>query len=126
VTVQVPITGLGGSTTYHAQVTLTNEDGTVQGNDGTFTTSAPSSGGTAPIVGTESLTGAAAQTLAGLQTTVQTATSPGSYYVQYGTDTNYGLSTQVQALPTNGGSQLLSANLTGLLAGVTYHARFVV
>ena len=46
-------------------------------------------------------------------------------YIEYGTTTSYGKQTPAQTLPIDGADHQLSFNITGLLAGTTYHYRVV-
>jgi outer membrane protein assembly factor BamB len=113
-------TGLAASTTYHFRIVATNSSGTRYGSDATFTTLSATG---APFVTTNAASnvGSSSATLNGavdphgLSTTV---------YFQYGTTTSYGSTTASQT-KTGNTYQNVSANITGLTAGTTYHFRIV-
>jgi hypothetical protein len=124
--VQIPISGLAASTAYHARIVAVNADGTVDSQDLTFTTVASSGGGGAPEIGASSASGVQ-ERAATLQSNVNTGGNAGTYEVQYGTSTSYGVATTVEPIaPGSTGALTLSAAVTGLAPGTTYHARFVV
>lgn len=107
-TIKVPITGLTPNTVYHYRID--SRDSPVQGNDVAFQTLLlPVTGGASGVTGTTA--------------TIQ-GTDPNageSYHFEYGTTTSYGASSPTA---TNGGGTL-SAGLTGLQPGATYHYRIV-
>lgn len=107
-------------TEYHYRIVATNANGTSNGADVVFRT----------IALPESVTGSATS-VTGYAATLNGTVDPNgdatTYYFEYGTDTNYG--TQVPATPGSVGSGwepvALSANITGLSAGIEYHFRIV-
>ena len=119
-TVSAAITGLTCGTTYHFRVVGVNGSGTTNGSDATFTTTAcavpTATTGTASSL---TFTGA---TLGGTVSSNGTSTTPS---FDYGTSTSYG--TTVTATPsplaTNASNSSVSAVLTGLTCGTTYHFR---
>ncbi len=117
--VSAPLTGLAASTTYHYRLVASSSGGTALGADASFKTS-PS---TAPGVATDNAThvGATSATLNGRVYPNGHATT---YYFEYGTSTSYGTRTTVE---NAGATRTLSvsAALSGLSAGSTYHFRVV-
>lgn len=122
-------TGLQPGTTYHFRVIATNADGTVHGEDRTFTTNASS----APVVSSDwadSITGAGAT----VHGTVNPADSDASCRVVYADDATFQANPGTYdqgpvacaegTLQENSGSHDVSAQLTGLSQGTTYHFRF--
>ncbi|WP_445148750.1 hypothetical protein [Baekduia sp. Peel2402] len=72
------------------------------------------------VVGTPS------QTAVSIGATLNTAGVDGTYHVEYGHTTAYGLSTSDQVLLGSASPGPIGVNLSGLTAGTTYHARLVV
>jgi hypothetical protein len=110
------LSGLTGATTYHYRLVASSTAGVTNGSDGIFTTSA------APTATTSAATAVTA-TGATLNGSVNPNGRATTYYFEYGKDTNYGTKTTV----TNAGSQTtavtVSAAITSLQAGQTYHFR---
>jgi hypothetical protein len=114
------VSGLTASRTYHFRIVAHNSAGTTYGNDRTFTTLSPTG---PPVVITKLATLVASYSATlngsldphGLTTTV---------YFQYGTTTSYGLTTAPQSKSGNTYQNIL-ANISGLMAGTTYHFRIV-
>jgi hypothetical protein len=117
--VSTTITGLTPATTYHYRFVATNVTGPTQGGDGVFTTAALPP----PDVVTSAAT--VSGTTATLNGTVDANGRPTNWHFEYGTTTTYGTSTPTQ----NGGSGTtpiaVSAPISGLKAGATYHFRLV-
>jgi plastocyanin len=114
------ISGLTANTTYHFRVVSTNTAGTTFGNDRIFTTLAPTG---PPVVTTRSATNitASSATLNGLLNPHGLTTT---VHFQYGTTTSYGRNTPIQT-QTGNTYRNISANITGLTAGATYHFRII-
>jgi hypothetical protein len=110
------LTGLTGGGTYHYRLVATSTAGTTEGADGIFTTSAAPSATTTAATGITS-TGA---TLTG---TVNPNGTDTSYSFEYGKDTHYGSKTPVVDAGAGTTTINVSAAITGLLAGQTYHFR---
>ena len=114
------VDGLSASTTYHFRIVAHNNHGTGHGRDRTFTTLTPTG---PPVVTTTHATTIASFSAAlngsldphGLTTTV---------YFQYGTTTNYELTTPAQS-QTGNTFRNISANISGLSASMVYHFRIV-
>ena len=116
--VSAVITGLSPGTTYHFRVNGTSSQGATNGNDQTFSTS-----GTPP----------AATTLAATSTTMNGATLNGTVNANgfstavsfdYGLTTAYGTNVAGTPTPVTGSSATaVSAVITGLSPGTTYHFR---
>jgi hypothetical protein len=123
--VQIQLSGLTPSTTYHAKVLATNADGSSESQDLTFTTSSGTTSA-APEIGPSWASGIQEHS-ASLETTVNTHGEAATYDVEYGTSTAYGTTSTPQNI-TAGSSiaQTTTTLLAGLLPGTTYHARFVV
>ena len=127
------LTGLAATTEYHFRVVATNSMGTTDGPDQTFTTATP----LAPSVDSESSSNIAATT-ATLNAQVNPDYADTHYYFEYvdAADYNpaatdpYSAGTQIPAAPGTDigsvfGDQTVTANLTNLQPGVTYHYRVV-
>ena len=119
VVVNVPLTGLTSTTTYHARVVATSAGGTTYGADVTFTTSdlPPSVSGTS--AGSVTTSGA---TIAGSVNPNRVATT---YRVEYGTTVAYGSQTSAVSAGAGSSAVAVSVPLTGLTSSTTYHARVV-
>jgi hypothetical protein len=124
--VQIPLSGLAASTTYHARVVATNADGTAESQDLTFATTAGGGGTGAPAIGPTSASGIG-ERAASLTTSADPHGEAATYAVEYGLSTGYGSATP--ALPIAAGSsgpQAESVPIAGLAPATTYHARYVV
>ncbi len=112
------ISGLLPNTTYHYRVAGTNGGGTTNGSDMTFTT-LPSP----PTVAVDPASGIAA-TGATLNGTVNANGGSTAVTFQYGLDTGYGSTAAAAQNPVTGTTGTgVSATITGLSDGVTYHYR---
>ena len=114
------VEGLRPGTTYHFRVVATNEQGmTEYGPDETFMTANEN----APAVQTEPAS-SVTQTTATASGTVDPEGYPTTYTLEIGTSTAYG--TQIAGSVGSGGEPVaISIPLQGLVAGTTYHYRFV-
>ena len=118
VPVSAPLTGLTPNTTYHYRLVADNSAGTSRGTDGVFTTSSA----------VEAVTTAATNvtlTSATLNGSVNPFGHATTWYFEYGTSTSYGTKTALQSAGSGTTSSDVSANVTGLKAGRTYHYRLV-
>jgi outer membrane protein assembly factor BamB len=118
--VSMNITGLAASTTYHFRIVATNSSGTRYGSDSTFTTLNATG---APVVATNPPTNTASSS-ARLNGTVDPHGLPTTVHFEYGTTTSYG-NTSASQTETGDTYQNVSADITGLTAGTTYHFRIV-
>lgn len=125
-TVSAALTGLSVNTTYHYQVVLTTNVGTIDGGDLSFTTLASVAAG-APTVttGGAEVTGATSATIAG-------SVNPNGFTLSdcqfdWGTTTAYGNTAPCTASTLLSGSAAISvqANLSGLSPDTSYHYRLV-
>jgi phosphodiesterase/alkaline phosphatase D-like protein len=124
--VQIPLSGLTASTTYHLRVVATNADGTQPSADVSFTTSAGGGGTGAPTIGATNV-GSLGERSATLSTSADPHGEAATYQVEYGLSTAYGSTTAVQPIASGtSGAQALSVQVSGLAPSTTYHARFVV
>ena len=114
------VSGLTASTTYHFRLVATNSAGTRYGADRTFTTLTA----TGPPVVTTNAASLIASFSATLNGSVDPHGLPTTVYFQYGTTTNYGLTTAPQS-KTGNIYQNVTANISGLTASTTYHFRMV-
>jgi hypothetical protein len=116
-----PAAGLNPNTTYHFRIVGTNASGSITGNDQTFTTDpAP------PVLdGSPAFASAITTSGATLNATLNPNGSATSFHFEYGTDTTYGTSTASTDAGAGVGDQPVTADLTGLTAGTTYHFRLV-
>lgn len=115
--VSASITGLDPAATYHCRMTATNSGGTTNGADYTFCI------GNAPTATTTGATspGPDGATLNGI---VNANGDRTSVYFEYGLTTSYGsTATPSQPIVTGDSDTPVSAELTGLTEGTTYHYR---
>lgn len=112
------VSGLTAGTTYHFRLIATNEKGTTEGADQTFTTSGPPSAmtGEAKPVG---------ETEATLKGAVNPDGKPTKYYFEWGTSESYGQTTPEVTAGEGHFSQPASSTIAGLTSGQTYHYRVV-
>jgi hypothetical protein len=118
VAISATLTGLKPGTSYHYRVVATSSGGTARGADGLLTTSA------AP----QAVTGAASEvtpTSATLNGTVNPSSRATSWYFEYGTSTSYGTKTPTKDAGSGTSPVAVSAQVTGLTTGRTYHFRLV-
>ena len=118
--VSVGLSGLVAGTTYHFRLVAQNSGGTTNGQDQMFTTSAAN----APKVTTAAASGIGAKA-ATVNGTVNPNGASTTFWFQYGTTTGYGLQTGSHGAGGGTSDQHVSANLSGLVAGTTYHLRLV-
>lgn len=120
--VTADVTGLSPNTTYHYRIVATNSSGTTTGSDATCTTASSSPGTPVATTGGAS---AITNTTATVNGTVNPNGQSTTYYFQYGTTTAYGAKTTTAGPISGSTSQSVSANLSGLVPGATYHYRLV-
>ena len=119
--VTAEITGLKEGTIYHFRAKTVNSLGTTNGNDISFTTL-----GQAPTAITQSAC-CLSSTGAKLNGIVNANYISTSVTFEYGTTTAYGSSVEASPSPVTGNTNTnVSANLTRLMAGTTYHFRIKV
>jgi hypothetical protein len=121
VSVGAALKGLTPETTYHYRLKATNSGGEAKGAvDKTFTT-LPN----APVVSTEAASGVS-QNAATLNAKVNANGDPADCSFEYGTSASYGSTVSCSIDPLTGeASTAVSASLSGLSAGTTYHYRVV-
>jgi hypothetical protein len=119
VAVQATLSGLGSNTTYHFRLVATSSAGTTDGADATFTASK-----LPPTVGTVSASQVGA-TVATLAATVNPNGKATTYAFQYGTTTGYGTQTATASAGSGTIATSVSAKVSGLVSGTTYHFRVV-
>src|SRR5439155_216328 len=118
--VSASLDGLSPGTTYHYRLVATNSSGTTQGADAVLTTS----GAPAPTA----VTGAASAvtpTGATLNGSVNPNGRPTTWHFEYGTSTGYGSTTTAQNAGSGTSPVNVSAPVSGLTTGPTYHFRLV-
>lgn len=118
--VSAALSGLLPNTTYHFRVIAVNSEGTITGADQTFTT-LPA----LPIAVTNPASDVTF-TDATLHATVNASNSSTTVIFEYGLTTSYGSTVPVTQSPVTGQTDSdVSAILTGLTFGKTYHFRVV-
>jgi len=116
------ITGLTPNTTYHFRVVGASVNGTSNGDDRTFFTSAQ----TAPTVTTEAATYSLFPNQATLHGTVNANNADATVTFEYGTTTAYGTTVTADESPVPGSlDTAVSKLITGLTPNTTYHYRVV-
>jgi len=120
ITAQTDLSGLTPNTTYHYRLVGTNSFGTTFGADQKFTTSGP------PRITAKPVTAIGHET-ATLNAEVNPDQIETTYRFEYGEDTEYGQEAPVGGADIGKGASpvAVSAPLTGLKLGVTYHYRVV-
>ena len=114
----IAISGLKVSTTYHFRIVASNSSGTTVGSDKTFSTSLAPGIANGPAVNV----GATAATVTG---TVDPRGRSTTWWFEYGASASYGGKTSAKSAGSKAGPQNVSAALTGLKNGTTYHYRLV-
>jgi hypothetical protein len=117
VAVSTKLTGLSPGTTYTYLVEATNADGSDKGGEGTFTTLSPPG----VVTGGASSVRASSATLNG---SVDANGRPTTWYFEYGTSTSYGSKTPAKSASGTNAAPV-SASISGLQAGRTYHFHLV-
>ena len=119
IAVTAEITNLSPGMTYHSRVVGINDEGTSNGEDKTFLT------GSVPAVTTEAASNVGA-TSATLHGTVNPNGLSTTVVFQYGTTPSYGEEVTAIESPVAGTSPIaVTAELTNLSPGMTYHSRVV-
>jgi hypothetical protein len=123
--VTVSVTGLLPGTTYHVRLVAANSAGTGTGADVTFKTA-----GSAPAPGTPATVTSGAPTILNAHEALLTGTidprgSAVSYYFQFGAAVPYQVQTATQTLAASNATTAVSAPVSGLQDGRTYHYRLV-
>ncbi len=116
--VSAGVVGLAGATTYHYRFVATSAAGTTAGADQTFTTlglATVHTGGATSI-------GEQTATLTGSVTPNGHSTS---WYFEWGTSTSYGTRLPTRSAGSGTTAVAVSAPISGLSAGTTYHFRLV-
>jgi hypothetical protein len=116
----VPLTGLAGGTSYHYRVVATNSLGVTVGADQTFKTAE------APIILNPGTRGASAEGVE-LNAEVNPRYGATTYRFEWGPTAGYGTSVPIPDGDLGSGSTPIpvTAQLSGLTVGVTYHFRVV-
>lgn len=112
------LASLTPNTTYHYRLDATSTAGTSHGTDGVFTTSSAVEAVTSPATNVTLVSA----TLNGSVNPFGHATT---WYFEYGTSTSYGTKTPLQSAGSGTTTTAVSANVTGLKPGKTYHYRLV-
>ena len=115
--VSVTLSGLTSGTLYHYRVVATNSAGTSQGTDITLTTTTAAQLPAVVALAATNVTLTTAQ----LNGTINPNGAPTTYYFVYGTTADYGLTTSRASIGTGTSAINVSATVTGLTPGTTYH-----
>ena len=115
--VNASVTRLRTGVTYHYRLVATNASGTTVGRDRTFSTALQ------PVVRTDAARDATATT-ATLTGSVDPRTRATTWWFEYGTSTGYGSQTPSRSAGS-GSARAVTAALSGLRPGTTYHYRLV-
>jgi len=118
VKVSASLTRLKTTTTYHYRLVATNPSGTTFGGDRTFSTALPPAVRTDPAQSV----GPTTATLAGSVDPRGRATT---WWFEYGTSTRYGSQTSRRSAGSGVVARNVSASLSSLRPGTTYHYRLV-
>ena len=120
VAAKTELAGLTPNTTYHYRLVATNSFGTTQGEDQQLTTSGP------PRITNEATTGIGHET-ATIKAKVNPDQLETKYHFEYGESTSYGTEVPLGGASVGSGPEPVpvTASLTGLKLGVTYHFRVV-
>ena len=118
VKVSASLTRLRTTTTYHYRLVATNASGTTFGANRSFSTSLP------PLVRTGPAQNAG-PTTATLTGSVDRRGRAATWYFEYGTSTRYGSQTSRTSAGSASGARNVTASLSNLTAGTTYHYRLV-
>jgi hypothetical protein len=112
------LSGLSAGTTYHYRIVASNASGTSFGADQSLQTVSPPAVATAATTNIQPTSGTLMGSLNpnGLST---------SWYFEYGTTSNYGSRTATQNVASGHSTITVSAPLSSLSAGTTYHFRLV-
>jgi len=116
--VNTSVTRLRTGVTYHYRLVATNASGTTVGRDRTFSTALQ------PVVRTDAARDATATT-ATLTGSVDPRTRATNWWFEYGTTTGYGSQTASRSAGSGGVPRAVSAAVSGLKPGTTYHYRLV-
>jgi hypothetical protein len=118
--VSATLSGLTPGTTYHYRLEATSAGGTADGADGIFTTAS-----SVPPAATTSAATAVGTSTATLNGSVTPNGQATSSYFQYGPTTGYGLQTGQVSSAAGTAAVAVSATVSGLRPGQTYHFRLV-
>jgi hypothetical protein len=119
------LTGLRPGTTYHFRVIATNASGTTVGGDQTFTTSGSPPAPASPATVTTGATTGVGRHEATLRGTVNPNGSKTTYRFEFGLTPSYGTQSAPKSLSAGSTARSVSARLTALQSGQTYHYRLV-
>jgi streptogramin lyase len=116
--VTLQLTGLQPGTIYHYRVVASNSSGTSESSDMSFETASPP---TATATQASSLT----STDATLNGAVNPGGLPTTYEFEWGPNATYGSSVPSQSAGPEAGDEIVSAQLSELEPGTTYHYRVI-
>jgi plastocyanin len=115
------LSGLTPAATYHFRLVATNEKGTAEGPDQTFTTASPPG----PPSATTGLASAVSETAATLEGTANPDGRPTEYFFEWGTTNAYGQTTAKVPIGQDHLGHAASAVLSSLSPEAVYHFRLV-
>ncbi len=116
--VSTGVSGLTAGKTYHFRLVATSSNVAIQGADATFVTASP------PGV-TTSAASSIGTTTANLNGKIDPNGRSTNYVFEYGTTTSYGTKTPSGSAGSGSSATSVSASVSGLKPGTTYHFRLV-
>jgi hypothetical protein len=121
------LTGLDPGTTYHYRLIATNASGTTVGTDLTFTTlgTQPPPPASPPPTATTRTAVGIGRTVATVRASINPRGARTTYFFEFGPTPAYGTQTARRNLASGNTARSVSARLTGLSPGQTYHYRVV-
>jgi phosphodiesterase/alkaline phosphatase D-like protein len=119
------LSGLDPGTMYHYRMIAISAGGVAAGADQSFTTTGTAPAPTPKPIVTSAAATSIAPTSAMLNGTVNPSGHSTDYFFEYGTTVDYGFQTSSTGAGSGSTNEAVTAEVTGLQAGTTYHYRLV-